>query len=364
MVDLLPRSQKELPARRMADSLDSAAIPLGSDPQLRDRYLTMGGGVRIGRILEDMDIFAVHLVFKHVENPRQGPHLASPLSIVTAMVDSIDFTRPLRADCDIKMSGHVTWAGGSSAEVSIELEQEVEGVWVRCTEATFVMVARDPLNKTASFVNPLKLVTSDEKEVFQRGIENKKRRISMNADSLFKVPPTLEEQLIIHNIFINTVDHRGFSFKARVKPENSAWFEDANLKNLIVCQPDNRNIYNKIYGGFIMRQAFELAWANSFVFCKSRPTVLHMDDILFRTPVEVGAMLYFNSQVCFTEGKYAQIRVSAEVLDPVTGKMAISNVFHFTFLLEQSPPTIIPKTYHEAMMYITGRRHFKCSTGL
>ena len=76
----------------------------------------MGGGVRIGRILEDMDIFAVHLVFKHVENPRQvftihhhhhhhnlhfcpypqGPHLASPLSIVTAMVDSIDFTRPLR----------------------------------------------------------------------------------------------------------------------------------------------------------------------------------------------------------------------------------------------------------------------------
>ena len=35
------------------------------------RYLTMGGGVRIGRILEDMDIFAVHLVFKHVENPRQ-----------------------------------------------------------------------------------------------------------------------------------------------------------------------------------------------------------------------------------------------------------------------------------------------------
>ena len=88
------------------------------EPDNALRYLTMGGGVRIGRILEDMDIFAVHLVFKHVDNPRQvlvssaakfpfaildfdlavdqGPHLASPLSIVTAMVDSIDFTRPLR----------------------------------------------------------------------------------------------------------------------------------------------------------------------------------------------------------------------------------------------------------------------------
>ena len=122
----------------------------------------------------------------------------------------------------------------------------------------------------------------------------------MNADSLFKVPPTLEEQLMIHTLFITTVDHRGFSFKARVKPDNSCWFEDANLKNMVVCQADNRNIYNKIYGGFIMRQALELAWANAYVFSGCRPVTLHMDDILFRRPVEVGAMLYFNSQVTCT----------------------------------------------------------------
>ena len=35
------------------------------------RYLNPQGGVRIGRLLEDMDVFAVHLVFKHVLNPRQ-----------------------------------------------------------------------------------------------------------------------------------------------------------------------------------------------------------------------------------------------------------------------------------------------------
>merc|ERR1712080_696504 len=136
------------------------------------------------------------------------------------------------------------------------------------TEATFVMVARDPLNKTASFVNSLKLATKEEEELFNRGIENKIRRISMNADSLFNVPPTEEEQDLIHNLFITTVDHRGFSFKARVKPADSIWFEDAKLKNLIVCMPDNRNIYNKIYGGFIMRQGFELAWANAYTFSK------------------------------------------------------------------------------------------------
>ena len=68
---------------------------------------------------------------------------------------------------------------------------------------------------------------------------------------------------------------------SRVKPDNSVWFEDAKLKNLVVCQPQNRNRlenvkeyeskplairFNKIFGGFIMRQAFELAWANAHVF--------------------------------------------------------------------------------------------------
>ena len=44
-------------------------------------------------------------VFKHVLNPRQKGLLGSPLSIVTALVDQIDFVGILRPDCDIRMSG-------------------------------------------------------------------------------------------------------------------------------------------------------------------------------------------------------------------------------------------------------------------
>ena len=120
----------------------------------------------------------------------------------------------------------------------------------------------------------------------------------------------------------------------RIKPENSVWFEDAKLKNLIICQPENRNRFNKIFGGFIMRQAFELAWANAFTFrfnqnliqllnywhfffSKSRPFCMHMDDILFKAPVEVGNLLYFNSQICYTQDNYVQTRVSAEVFNSI-----------------------------------------------
>ena len=44
-------------------------------------------------------------MFKHVLNPRQKGLPGSPLSIVTGLVDQIDFSGILRPDCDIRMSG-------------------------------------------------------------------------------------------------------------------------------------------------------------------------------------------------------------------------------------------------------------------
>lgn len=363
LLSILPKSQDELPPRKMSDSYDAAVIPIGSDRILRDRYSTIHGGVRIGRLLEDMDIFAVHLVFKHVLNPRQKEGMASPFSIVTALVDQIDFTGEILSDSDIRISGHVTWVGKSSAESTLFLEQVRDGEWRKVTEAKFVLVARDPTNSGSTVLNPLETTSKEEKELFDKGAQNKVRRSAMSQDSLFRVPPTVPEQQIIHDFFIRTVDHKAMSFKARIKPENSVWMEDAKLKNLIICQPENRNRFNKIFGGFIMRQAFELAWANTHVYGKCRPFIIHVDDIWFRKPVEVGSMLYFNSQVCYTEDNYVQTRVSAEVLDPETGNMSVTNVFQFTFEMRlHEPHQIIPKSYNEAMMYLTGRRHFLNST--
>lgn len=58
----LPNSQNELPARSMQDSFMAALIPLSSDTKLQDKYITFLGHVRVGRLLEDMDIFAGRVV--------------------------------------------------------------------------------------------------------------------------------------------------------------------------------------------------------------------------------------------------------------------------------------------------------------
>lgn len=49
---------QDLQARAMQDSFTSAIIPLSTDRTLQDKYVTFLGNVRLGRLLEDMDMFA------------------------------------------------------------------------------------------------------------------------------------------------------------------------------------------------------------------------------------------------------------------------------------------------------------------
>lgn len=89
------------------------------------------------------------------------------------MVDRIDVKSKINAHQDIKMMGHVTWVGKSSAESTLELFQFRDDNWIHVTEATFVMVVRDPMNRGSSFVNPLVAETEEEKKILDRGERNK-----------------------------------------------------------------------------------------------------------------------------------------------------------------------------------------------
>jgi acyl-coenzyme A thioesterase 9 len=64
LMDFLPKSVDELPPRRMKDSFVTAVIPLKDRLDIRERYVTFDGNVRIGRVLEDMDIFSGISSFK------------------------------------------------------------------------------------------------------------------------------------------------------------------------------------------------------------------------------------------------------------------------------------------------------------
>ncbi|KFQ67137.1 hypothetical protein N335_07625, partial [Phaethon lepturus] len=248
-----------------------------------------------------------------------------------------------------------------------------DGDYSPVLDATFVMVARDPENKRPAFVNPLVPETPEEEEIFKQGELNKLKRIDFSTASLLKMAPTAEERNIVHDIFLNTLDTRQegegtVSFRSRKLPPNSVWMEDAKLKGLQICHPQERNIFNRIFGGFLMRKAFELGWATACSYGGSRPFIVSVDDIMFQRPVEVGSLLLLSGQVCYTEKNYIQVRVHSEVYDADTREHQTTNIFHFTFISENEVPRVVPKTYggnslflhliSESMLYLDGKRHF------
>ncbi|KAH3804896.1 hypothetical protein DPMN_133188 [Dreissena polymorpha] len=177
-------------------------------------------------------------------------------------------------------------------EVTMKLDQEIDQNWKQLLEAKFLMVARNPATKSAAVINKLIPEGPEEEALFKLGEDTKAQRMLESQKTLLKTPPDENERLLIHNLFLGTLDPKASTFKVPVKPECSVWMEDTLLKNLVICMPEQRNLYNKIFGGFLMRKAFELAYANACLHCKGRAKVLVVDDIAFKKSVEVGSFLF------------------------------------------------------------------------
>jgi len=363
-LSLLPKSQDELPAKSIKQGLQVAWLKL-SDPVVKEKYVNFMQNVRLGRILEDLDTFAVWTSFMHNNESGDIQSFKSPLVIVTAMVDQIDMQqKAINADRDLRMLGYVSWVGSTSMEITMKLQQQPQMVAASPYEtvltARFLMVARDPLNRGAAFVAPLLPDGPAEEAIIALGDHHKSMRQKSSKESLLKTCPSPAEAAQIHAMFLETLDAKLNTFRNRVKPPNSVWMEETMLKNVLINHPQERNLYNKIFGGHLMRQAFELAWSNAVRYAQQRVDAISIDDIVFQRPVEIGTLLFLSSQVVYTQAHCIEIRVHAEVLKPTDAHGETSNVFYFTFGTTngEAVPCVMPKTYAEYMTFVDGKRHF------
>ena len=74
-----------------------------------------------------------------------------------------------------------------------------------------------------------------------------------------------------------------------------------------------------IFGGFLLRQTYELAFTCASAFSHSRVRFVNLDPSTFEEPVPVGAVLYMSAQATYTSkdekdgGTKIQIMVTAYV---------------------------------------------------
>jgi acyl-coenzyme A thioesterase 9 len=129
-----------------------------------------------------------------------------------------------------------------------------------------------------------------------------------------------------------------------------------HMQNAMIAQPQVQNLHRRVFGGFLMRRAFELAFSNAYLFAGRKPHFVEVDQVRFMSPVDVGDLLVLNSRILYTSTtteensdvpqqqqhalhtsttapsvSHVHVEVEAWVTEPEKVSARLSNQFYFTF---------------------------------
>ncbi|SCU88273.1 LADA_0E09208g1_1 [Lachancea dasiensis] len=321
----------EVGERSRKDSFSYLTLPFRDDPTVADFYVNAAGRLRMGQIFQDLDALAGRIAYRHTSP-------AEPV-IVTASVDRIYMLKSIdyMADYNVVLSGAVVWTGRSSMEISIkasaikgEIPKEINESSLADDDtfltASFTFVARNPETHKSLAVNKLLPLNEKEWKDFRRAeSHNAAKKLRAANENLDTNPPTGQESKIIHDMWAASKQLA----KVSKKPNNVMFMKDTNVKSTMFMQPQYRNRHSyMIFGGYLMRQTFELAYCAAASFSHAFPRFVSLDSTHFKAPVPVGSILHMDASVVHTEHLYEQ--GSKPKIAAVTDKSIDGNtVFHF-----------------------------------
>ncbi|KAL1626068.1 hypothetical protein SLS54_002902 [Diplodia seriata] len=365
-------ADRKLEPKKMSDSYHRVILPLAQDPWLLDTYLNSSGHIRLGTLFMDLDALSGVVAYKHT---------GDEVTTVTAACDRITIRNPLTEICDLEYSGRVTYATGrSSMEITLQVAKapkegekvKDEDVLLHCS---FTMVSLDPGTKRPVNVNAIVPETEEEKQLFALGEQNSKHRKELKTNSLIKHTPNDLESDLIHALWQKQLQYHDPMDPLR-RPSNVYFMKDTKLQTANIMQPQYRNRHHfMIFGGFLLKQTFELAFCCAASFAHARPTFVSLDPSTFLNPVPVGSVLYLTATVVYTDppivpapdeqeqpnnNKYTrvQVRVDSKVRDVEHGVAKPTGQFNYTFTVNKDVK-VMPETYTEFMMYVDARRRVK-----
>lgn len=214
------------------------------------------------------------IVYKHT-----GPGVTT----VTAALDRITIAHPLTEICDLEYSGQVTYASGrSSVEITCRVARaRPEGEPTRPEDelltCTFTMVALDPETKKPVNIPALVCETPEEEAIFKAGEAKSLAKKKMSKTSLLATEPNDPESALIHNIWLRQLRYHDPNDSLR-QPANVVPMSTTQLSTAAIMQPQYRNRHQTmIFGGFHLKQTFELAFCCAASFAHARPVSLRMD---------------------------------------------------------------------------------------
>ncbi|KAK5081846.1 hypothetical protein LTR70_008466 [Exophiala xenobiotica] len=342
--------------KTMKDSYVKIVLPLVQDPWLLDTYANATGQLRTGAILMDLDAMAGVVAYKHTGE-------------VTAAVDRISIKNPLHEICDLELSGQVTFATGrSSMEITLQVAKAPQpgqsvtpdDVFMTCS---MTMVALDPATKKPVNIAPLKVESHGDRALFAKGEENYNSKKALKGSHILSMPPNEDESTAIHKMWTENLAYADSNNPA-TQPSNAISMAKSNIHSTQISQPQYRNRHNfMVFGGYLLKQTFELAFTCASAFSHSRVQFLNLDPSTFEEPVPVGSVLYIGARVTYTEpdkngGTRVQVMVNTHVRDIEHAERKNTGTFFYTFHTD-ADVMVLPQTYSEFMMWVQGRRRAK-----
>jgi len=126
--------------------------------------------------------------------------------------------------------------------------------------------------------------------------------------------------------------------------------------------PEKENVPRSIFGGYLIRRAFELSCICSDLVAPIRSIIAALTRINFFHPVRIGDTLHFTSRVVYTSDSFICVEASIERTSHDHTTKVLTNSCFFTFvnvegeLAHQPLPEIYPATYAEDARYLAAHR--------
>ena len=370
-----------------------------SEPKLKDLYIDARGDILMGKIFEDLDSLAGTVAFIHCQD--DDAHTLPP-QLVTASCEAITLERAISAR-DIIMVGQVCWVGRSSLDVVVEIHEAqpdsaldlasvsaspvlVAPTPSRVVSSIFTYVSRSRDTGKAALVNKLlvggathppsspsssssststssapspELVLWQQREALA---QSRKNPTPAHSPALPAAAPDPASAAASASALLSL--GRVAHDMPALSPPHSVLMQATALENVCICQPQNTNTSGRVFGGFLMHRAFDLAEACGYMFAGAVPTLRRVDKILFKRPVDIGDLIRLKARIVASTGTdggggaggdgEVVCEVTVQIVKPAAQTSVVSNTFSFVFGLPAGTPLkrVLPLSQEEAEVLV------------
>lgn len=323
-------------------------LHLASDPATQRRYMIVDepivGNFRFGLLLEELDIVAEQTALGYV---RRFHHEAR---VVTAAIDNIIVRHVVDINHDIVIHSRINHIGRSSLVIGIRVEHPGNPS-VHIASCYFTMVARGGENAEESItLPPLHYADEQERLRAERAIITRDEyRQQLAAEH---EPPRREEYRLLQSLH-SRQEEPGFSGLKAGRLVVEGWDR---------MYPEQEYVPHRIFGGYIMRRAYELSSICSELVATDRSVIAAVNRINFFHPVRLGDKLHYTCRVVYTCDSFICVEAGIERISRDRSSKTLSNSCLFTFVnvdgnLQHRPvPEIYPANYSEDAAYLSAYR--------